>query len=44
MKIVMRISFLVLVLFNFVSFVHAQVNSDTLLPTNQKGITIKHTY
>jgi len=40
----MRISFLVAQLFNFFSFVHAQVNSDLLLPTNQKGLTIKHTY
>ena len=44
MKRCMRISFLVAVLFNFFSFVPAQVNSDLLLPTNQKGITIKHTY
>ncbi|MFM1970208.1 MAG: hypothetical protein RL731_30, partial [Bacteroidota bacterium] len=44
MKRFIRISLLVAVLFNFVSFVHAQVNSDSLLPTNQKGITIKHTY
>ena len=44
MKRFMRISFLVAVLFNFFSFVPAQVNSDLLLPTNQKGITIKHTY
>ena len=44
MKRFMRISFLVAQLFNFFSFVHAQVNSDLLLPTNQKGITIKHTY
>ena len=44
MKRFVRISLLVVVLFNFVSFVHAQVNSDSLLPTNQKGITIKHTY
>ena len=40
----MRISFLVAVLFNFFSFVPAQVNSDLLLPTNQKGLTFKHTY
>jgi endonuclease G len=44
MKRFMRISFLVAQLFNFFSFVHAQVNSDLLLPTNQKGLTIKHTY
>jgi endonuclease G len=44
MKRVIGIFLLVAVLFNFVSFVHAQVNSDSLLPTNQKGITIKHTY
>ena len=44
MKRCMRISFLVAVLFNFFSFVPAQVNSDLLLPTNQKGLTIKHTY
>jgi endonuclease G len=44
MKIVMRISFLIAALFNLFSFVHAQVNSDSLLPTNQKGITIKHIY
>jgi len=44
MKRFMRISFLVAQLFNFFSFVHSQVNSDLLLPTNQKGLTIKHTY
>ncbi len=44
MKRFMRISFLVAALFNLFSFVHAQVNSDSLLPTNQKGITIKHAY